>query len=167
MEPKRSGNATCLERAREREYWQHCQRILSQNARINNSTPSSFMFRRPIGEGPIRPHVSERNRQINLDNTKLVERMLNIMQTQGGIDNSPPWRDHNKAINSQRVREVNQRRIADENLKLLGRLERVRPVYNAEQFELEHAQNEEYAARISRYPYRRINRYGMVPYDKM
>ncbi|CCW71598.1 unnamed protein product [Phytomonas sp. Hart1] len=157
MESERSVNPTLVERAHEREYWRHCQRVLSQKASINNTTPNSFAFRRPIGEGPVRPDVSERNRKINHDNFKLVERMMHIMQTHSSIDNSPPWRDHNKVVNSQHVREVNQRRIAHENFKLLERLEKVKPVYNVEEFESAHAQNEVYAARISRYPYRRTN----------
>ncbi|CCW71980.1 unnamed protein product [Phytomonas sp. Hart1] len=151
MEPKKCEPATFLKC--KHEYWQHRQRVLNRKEKMFNSTPSSFEYSQPIGEGRIRPHQSDRDRQINYDNSKLVDRMLYIMQGQGGINNSPPWRDHNKAINSQHVRELNQRRIAHENLRLLERIEKVESVYKAEDFESAHAQNEIYAARISRYPY--------------
>ncbi|KPI84874.1 hypothetical protein ABL78_6079 [Leptomonas seymouri] len=155
MEPKKNGITTCLEREREWQYWQHRQRVATQRHLIDNRTPESCSYSRKPGTMHQNPARTE---QINRDNQKLVEKMVHIMNTKGGVDTSEPWRDHNKAISSQRTRDQQQAKIAEENAKLLERLERARPTYRAEKFAADRRRNEEYAARASRYPYKSMDK---------
>ncbi|CAC9518298.1 conserved hypothetical protein [Leishmania infantum JPCM5] len=155
MEPKRSGNMACVERERERNYRRHLERLNNQRCRIDNTIPDSYAYVRPIGSMRGNPARVE---QVNRDNQKLVEKMVHIMNTRGGVDTSEPWRDCNKAINSQRRRNQEQAKIALENAKLLERLERAQPTYRSEKFEADRRRNEEFAARASRYPYQPMDR---------
>lgn len=145
----------CLEREQERNYWRHLERLNKQQCRIDNKTPESYAYVRPIGTMRGNPARAE---QVNRDNQKLVEKMVHIMNTRGGVDTSEPWRDYNKAINSQRRRNLEQAKIAQENSKLLERLERTQPTYRSEKFEADRRRNEEFAARTSRYPYQPMDR---------
>ncbi|KAG5496915.1 hypothetical protein GH5_01425 [Leishmania sp. Ghana 2012 LV757] len=155
MQPKKSSNMASQEREQERNYWLHRDRVASQRSLIDNKTPESCAFVRPIGSMRGNPARSE---QVNRDNQKLVQKMVYIMNTRGGVDTSEPWRDKNKAIASQRRRNQEQAVIAQENAKLLGRLEHARPTYRAEKFEADRRRNEEFAARASRYPYQPMDR---------
>ncbi|KAG5471308.1 hypothetical protein LSCM1_01385 [Leishmania martiniquensis] len=155
MQPKKSGNMASLEREQERNYWMHRERVANQRSRIDNKMPESCAFGRPIGSMRGNPARAE---QVNRDNQKLVEKMVHIMNTRGGVDTSEPWRDKNKAIVSQRRRQQEQAAIARENAKLLERLEHARPTYCAEKFEADRRRNEEFAGRASRYPYQPMDR---------
>ncbi|CAJ1032844.1 putative KIAA1430ue [Leishmania utingensis] len=155
MEPKRSGNMACVERERERNYGRHVERVRTQRSRIDNATPKSCAYVRPLGS--MRGNVA-RAEQVNRDNQKLVEKMVYIMNTRGGVDTSEPWCDHNRAISSQRRRNQEQAVIARENAKILERLECAKPTYRADKFEADRRRNEEFAARASRYPYHPMDR---------
>lgn len=155
MEPKKNGTMTGVERERERQYWQHRERVANQHSRIDNRTPESCSYARKPGTMHQNP---SRDAQINRDNQKLVEKMVYIMNTKGGVDTSEPWRDHNKAVSSQRTRNQQQAKIAEENAKMLQRLERAQPTYRADKFAADRRRNEEFAARASRYPYKPMDK---------
>ncbi|GET91087.1 hypothetical protein, conserved [Leishmania tarentolae] len=155
MQPQRIRNMSSLEREQERNYWKHIERLNNQKCYIDNRTPESCAYVRPIGSTRGNP---ARAQQISRDNQKLVEKMVHIMNTRGGVDTSEPWRDHNKAINSQRLRDQRLATIAQENAKLLERLEHAQPTYRADKFEADRRRNEEFAARASRYPYQPMDR---------
>lgn len=144
-----------MEREREEQYWKHRERVVNQRSTIDNRIPESCAFVRPIGYTQSNPI---RAQQVNRDNQKLVEKMVYIMNTRGGVDTSEPWRDKNKAISSQRRRNQEQAVIAHENAKMLERLEKAQPTYRAEKFEADRRRNEEFAARSSRYPYQPMDR---------
>ncbi|KAK7201928.1 KIAA1430-like protein [Novymonas esmeraldas] len=144
-----------MERERERNYWQHRDRVANQRSRIDNKIPESCAYVRPLGSVRSNPIQTA---QVNRDNKKLVEKMVYIMNTGGGVDMSEPWRDHNRAVISQRRRDQEQITIARENAKMLDRLERAQPTYRAEKFEADRRRNEEFAARASRYPYHPLDR---------
>lgn len=146
---------TGVEREQERQYWQHRERVANQHSRIDNRTPESCSYARTPGTMQQSP---ARAAQINRDNQKLVEKMVYIMNTKGGVDTSEPWRDHNKALSSQRTRQQQQAKMAEENAKMLQRLEQAQPTYRADKFAADRRRNEEFAARSSRYPYKPMDK---------
>ncbi|KPA78961.1 hypothetical protein ABB37_06035 [Leptomonas pyrrhocoris] len=157
MQPKMNGTMVGVERDRERAYVQHRERVASQRRRIDNDTPASCAYARKPGAVRTNP---ARAAQIDRDNAKLVEKMVHIMNTKGGVDTSEPWRDHNRAVNSQRTRQQRQAVVAEENARMLERLERAAPTYRADKFAADRRRNEEFAARASRYPYRPMDKAG-------
>lgn len=165
VEPKRSSTGLCSDAMRERDYRKHCERMAKQRSLIDNSTPASCAYTRPVrdlnrpsGRAAVRDRRSE---QIEYDNQRLVERMVYIMQNGGGIDNKEPWRQPQKAANASAYRRnAEQERIYQENAKLLQRLEGTKSTYRVEKLEADRSRNEELAARISHYPYQPMDRSG-------
>lgn len=157
MQPKRSGAELCEEHIRQRNYQRHLERVATQKPRIDNSTPASCAYTRPVHENRA---VRQRQAAIDRENAVLVGRMVHVMQTKGGIDNGEPWRDHNKATSTQRRRQQEQDRIDRENAKLLDRLEGAKSSYRSDKLEADRTRNEMIASRISRYPYEPLDRTG-------
>lgn len=168
VEPKQSANGLGMDAMRERDYMRHRERVANQRSCIDNSAPASCAYTRPVRSldsagGATRNKY--RQQQIERDNQKLVERMVYIMQTGGSVDNREPWREPKKAAKaSQYKRSTEQQRIAQENAKLLERLEAAQPTYQTHKFEADRTRNEEIAARISRYPYQPLDQteYGTL-----
>ncbi|EPY33274.1 hypothetical protein STCU_02354, partial [Strigomonas culicis] len=115
-EPKRSGNQACAEAMRERAYQQHRDRLAATKPAVDTSAPESAAFSRHIGKMGSQ---KKKFNQVERDNQVLVERLVHIMNTKGGVDNSEPWRDHNKAVDSQRCRQKKQDTIDAENQRML------------------------------------------------
>nr|CCC93789.1 conserved hypothetical protein [Trypanosoma congolense IL3000] len=146
--PKRTAEALWLEQQRARSYEQHRKRVENQKPCVDNKTPSSLSLsnKRALME-------QERRRCIDAENKRLVARMSAIMQRGGDVDNKEPWRYALGSRDAKHQRRGEQQRLAEENLKMLHRLENVKPVYRLEKWEIDRDKNEALVARISRYPY--------------
>lgn len=156
IQPKQSGNAMCQERVIQRDYAKHRQRLATTKPMIDNKEPESYKFTR---RGAT-PHDDFRQREIDNSNRRLVDAMVHIMNTKGGIDNTEPWHDRNKAVDSQIKRNRERKRLNDENMKMLKRLEAAKPTYSSVKLEESHRQNQKHANRISRYPYQEKTGYA-------
>lgn len=147
---------TYQDMAQAHEYENHLRRLREQKSCIDNRMPYSCQFTRQ--EGHYRD--IRREKQIEYDNAVLVRNMCRIMEEGSGVDNKPPHSNYNKAIYLERARQHEKRRIADENTKLLQRLERTQSTYKKEKFDMDRMRNEVIAERISIYPYKPMDRTG-------
>ncbi|RNF08873.1 uncharacterized protein Tco025E_07074 [Trypanosoma conorhini] len=148
VQPKPTATALWLEQQRQREYKQHRQRVEQQKSCIDNKPPHALSLsnKRALME-------QERCKRIEEGNRRLVANMTTIMKRGGGIDNKEPWRSSNVERDAERRRVREQQRIEAENLKMLKRLQGTKSVYCVEKWEADREQNEEYIARLCRYPY--------------
>ncbi|CBH15705.1 KIAA1430 homologue, putative [Trypanosoma equiperdum] len=151
--PKRTAELLWLEQQRARQYEQHRKRVEQQKPCVDNKTPRNLSLsnKRALME-------QERRKCIDEENRRLVVNMSAIMERGGGIDNKEPWRRTNGPRDAEIRRRREQQKLAEENLKLLHRLENVKPVYRLEKWEMERDENEILVDRISRYPYIPMNR---------
>ncbi|KAH9581902.1 Hemingway/CFAP97D1 [Trypanosoma melophagium] len=148
VRPKPTASTLWLEQQREREYQQHRKRVQEQKACIDNKPPctQSLSNKRALME-------EERRKRIEGENRRLVANMAVIMERGGGIDNKEPWRSTNAARDAERRRARERQRIAEENRKMLRRLQETKSVYSVEKWEADREVNEEYVARLTRYTY--------------
>ena len=139
----------CADRANQRNYTMHRQKLASIKSAVDNRPPHMY------------PHLyqklkkaqleEERCGEIERDNRTLVKRMTEIMQ-RGGIDNSPP---PSKAASLNKVkRRQDLARITAENHALLKRIQERPPTYNHLEWEQDRERSEQLCDRICRYPYR-------------
>ncbi|KAG8343381.1 hypothetical protein TRVL_05794 [Trypanosoma vivax] len=148
VKPKMTTSMLWQEQQREREYQKHRQRVAEQKACIDDKPPANLSLsnKRTVME-------QERNRRIELENRRLVAKMSLIMERGGEIDNKEPWRFPDARRHAENRRGKEQRRLAEENMRILKRLQETKPVYCMEKWAEDRSKNEEYVDRISRYPY--------------
>ncbi|XP_064603795.1 sperm axonemal maintenance protein CFAP97D1-like [Liolophura sinensis] len=86
---------------------------------------------------------------IERDNRILLEKMANIMQTYGGVDNKNNYKQ--KSLNrTQRQREL--LRITHENIAILKRITTKEPHYCHLRYEADYKAHKQYLLNITRYP---------------
>ncbi|CAD2213934.1 KIAA1430 homologue, putative [Angomonas deanei] len=150
-EPKKSGSQMTQEAMQQRAYQQHRERLANVKPSVDNKTPESAAYTRHVGR---QKNNEKQFNQVEYENQVLVDRLVHIMSTKGGVDNSEPWRDKNKGVDSNRKRNNRQKEIDMENQRLLARLQNAKPTYSSQKMKSDRKKNETYASNISRYPYR-------------
>ena len=131
-------------------YEQHIERIASIKPTIDTSEPRKL----PMSNKRYQERIWK-NKMIDYDNKLLLQRLANTIQ-KSTIDNT-----HNKHMKDfskfkQRlyriVRLSRMKKITNENLHLLNRIQTVKPVYSVCQMEQDYNRNQEIMKQMCLYP---------------